>query len=212
MESRPVARSSRSARWLLVALILLNIGGGIYFLAPQTVGNQIRRHLQARLQAHYPHLHVRIAAGRVAKDGVLILDGIEFAARAPDASGKPRPVLQISRLTVLSDVELERMLDASMPMRPRKIIADGMVVDLWQDAAGRWSPELLWPPLVVEEHCPRVQLREARIRLHGPGQTRPLELDRINVMLERSDARAAVAAADVQRDLAAQREAGAQDA
>ena len=112
MESRPAARSSRSARWLFAALILLNIGGGVYFLAPQTVGNQIRRHLQARLQAHYPHLNVRIAAGRVDKNGVLILDGVAFDARPASGSGEARPILRIARLTVLSDMQLDRMLDA----------------------------------------------------------------------------------------------------
>lgn len=196
MESRSVARSSRSARWLLAALILLNIGGGIYFLAPQTVGNQIRRHLQARLQAHYPHLKVQIAAGRVAKDGVLILEGIQFDARPQGGTEPLRPILQIDRLTVVSDMQWDRVFDATMPIRPRKIMIDGLVADLWQDSDGRWSPEQLWPPLVVEDHCPRVQLRDARIRLHSPNQTRPLELDHINVVLERSDHPAVAATAD----------------
>jgi|GEM_PF-1056769 len=186
MESRPAARSSRTARWLFAALILLNIGGGVYFLAPQTVGNQIRRHLQARLQAHYPHLNVRIAAGRVDKNGVLILDGVAFDARPESESGEARPILRIARLTVLSDMQLDRMLDASLPIRPLKMVADGLVADLWQDAEGKWSPELLWPPLVVEDYCPKVHLRDARIRLHAAGVSRPLELDHINVKLERT--------------------------
>ncbi len=186
MDSRPPERSPRNSRRFLAALIVLNLLGACYFLAPQTIGDQARRHLCKRLQKHYPHLDVRIAAGRVARDGVLILDGIEFHARSRELGGPSRPILRVARLTALSDMQLDKALDASLPIRLRKIVAEGVVAELWQDANGIWSPELLWPPLVMDDDCPLIEIRDGRVRLYAAGDAsrRPLELDHLDATLD----------------------------
>jgi hypothetical protein len=186
MDPRPPQRPRRISKRFAAALILLNIIGACYFLAPHTVGDQARQQLCKRLQAHYPNLDVRIARGEIARDGGLVLDGIEFHTRPQRLRESSRPILKIARLTVLGDVQLERVLDATAPFRLRKIIAEGVVAELWQDADGTWSPELLWPPLVMDDDCPAIEIREGRVRLHAAGDSsaRPLELDHINAALD----------------------------
>ncbi len=186
------------SRGLFAALVLLNLIIAGYFLAPQTVGNQIRNRLLEKFQAHYPDLEVRIRSGRVARDGVVVLEGIEFLlppGSDPKATpgfdvkpavGSSRPILAIGSLQVFTDMHLDRLLDGSSPIRPRKMIANDVVADLWRLADGQWSPQLLWPPLVMNDSCPRLEIRGGKLRIHRRfgGQARPLELDDIEVTLD----------------------------
>lgn len=174
-------RKPRSFRWFVIALILINLTVVAYLFAPQAAGDQIRRQLLGKLQAHYPHLDVRISSGRVGKEGLVVLQGIEFWTRDQGPSAPPRPILRIASLDVHTNLHLERLLDGTMPVCPTRIVAQDVVVDVWRKASGRWSPELLWPPLVMEGGCPFIEVRNGRLRLHSDtGQSvRPLELDQI---------------------------------
>jgi hypothetical protein len=183
-QNSPPPKTRRVSRWFAAALILINVVVIGYFLAPQTVGEQVRRKLEAKLQAHYKHLDVRIASGRVASDGMVVLGGIEFRSRGRSTAA--RPILQIATLTAYADIQFDKLLDGSMPVCPQRIVADGVIADLWQDATGRWSAELLWPPLVMNDRCPRLEIRDGRVRLHGSADdpSRPLEIDQIEAAID----------------------------
>lgn len=174
-------RQSRSFRRLIIALIFINLAVVGYLFAPQTAGEQIRRQLQAKLQTHYSQLDVRISSGRVGKNGLVAIQGIEFWTRDRGPAQPQRPILRIASLNVHTNLHIERLLDGSMPVCPTRIVAEDVVADVWQDASGRWSPELLWPPLVLDGGCPFVEIRNGRLKLHvATGQSaRPLELDQI---------------------------------
>ncbi len=174
-------RKPRSFRRFVIALILINLAVVGYLFAPQTAGDQIRRQLRSKLQSHYPHLDIRISSGRIGKDGLVVIQGIEFWTRDRGPTAPQRPILKIASLNVHTDLHIERLLDGTMPVCPTRIVAQDVVADVWQDDSGRWSPELLWPPLVMDGGCPFIEVRNGRLRLHGKnGQTvRPLELDQI---------------------------------
>jgi hypothetical protein len=172
--------SSRSRRWI-IALAALNAVVLGYFLAPQTASEQLRRRLEAKLQAHYPHLDVRISAGRITREAI-VLEGIELRARWRSSKRPTVPIVKVARLECFADIDLERLIDRGTPLRPRKIVAWDPVADLWQTDEGRWSLELLWPPLAMNGGCPRIEVRGGTLRLHRQpgGQERPLEIDRVN--------------------------------
>jgi len=181
----PPPKTRRVSRKFVAALILINVVVIGYFLAPQTVGEQVRRKLEAKLQAHYKHLDVRIASGRIARDGVVVLGDIEFRARGRGAA--TRPILQIATLTVYVQMQFDKLVrDGDMPFCPHRIVAEKVVADVWQDSSGRWSPQALWPPLVMDDDCPRIEIRDGRIRLHGAadGSSRPLEIDQIDAVVD----------------------------
>lgn len=174
-------RKPRRFRWFLVALILINLAVVGYLFAPQTAGDQIRRQLRSKLQAHYSHLDVRISSGRVGKHGLVVIEGIEFWTRDGGRSQPQRPILRIASLLVHTNLNIDRLLDGAMPVCPTQIVARDVVADVWQDESGHWSPELLWPPLVMDGGCPSIEIRNGRLRLHRDAtlSTRPLELDQI---------------------------------
>jgi len=174
-------RKPRFFRRFVIALILINLVVVGYLFAPQTAGEQIRRQLRAKLQAHYSHLDVRISSGRVGKQGLVVIEGIELWTRDDGPSRPQRPILRIASLHVHTNLNIERLFDGAMPVRPKQIVAQDVVADVWQDASGHWSPELLWPPLVMDGGCPLIEIRDGRLRLHSDsGQSaRPLELDQI---------------------------------
>lgn len=184
-QNPPPPKTRRVSRRFAAALILINVVVIGYFFAPQTVGEQVRRKLEAKLQAHYKHLDVRIASGRVASDGMVVLGGIEFRSRGRGTAA--RPILQIATLTAYVEMQFDKLLlDGSMPVCPQRIVAENVVADLWRDAAGRWSAELLWPPLVMDDQCPRLEILNGRVRLHGSADdsSRPLEIDNIDLAVD----------------------------
>jgi len=170
-------------------LIALAVGNAMmlgYFLAPQTVGEQIRRELVTQLRAHYPHLDVRIGSGRIGTNGTLTLQGIELRTVPQRFGQKSLPVLQVGRLEVLGRLELDRLREGKPPIRPNKVIASDVVADLWQGADGRWSAEWLWPPLRMDDEYLRIEIRSGRLRVHRDDrmEQRPLEIDQIDAVLD----------------------------
>lgn len=174
-------RKPRAFRWFVVALILANMFFIGYLLVPQTAGEQLRRQLRSKLAAHYPHLDVRISSGRVGNNGLIVIAGIELWTRDLGPSSPQRRILRIENLMVHTDLNIDRLIDGSMPICPTRIVAQDVTADLWQDLSGRWSAELLWPPLVMDDGCPRIEVRDGRLRLHNTAShtERPLELDQI---------------------------------
>jgi len=178
-------RKPRFFRRFVIALILINLVVVGYLFAPQTAGEQIRRQLRAKLQAHYSHLDVRIRSGRVGKQGLVVIEGIEFWTLNQGPSRPRRPILRIASLNVHTNLNIERLLDGAVSVCPTRIVAQDVVADVWQDASGLWSPELLWPPLVMDGGCPMIEIRDGRLRLHSDTSqsARPLELDQIQATL-----------------------------
>lgn len=182
---RKKSRSRRSWRWIAAFAVFNAIVLG-YFLAPQTASEQIRRQLLSKLRAHYPHLTVAIASARIGQDGVVILEGIEFTTIPQRRDQRSLPVLKVSRVEVHSDLALDQLWDHKSPLRPRKVVATDVVADLWQSDQGRWSLELLWPPLKVNDGCPQLEIRGGRLRIHRDQrmEVRPLEIDQIGATID----------------------------
>lgn len=193
MDASQPQQSPRRSWRLLLAVALGNAIVLGYFLAPQTVGEQLRRQLKAELQAHYPHLDVRIGSGRLAGHGGVVLEGIELRTVPRRWGERSVPIVKVGRLEVLGKIELERLKEGKNPIRPYKVIAWEVVAELWKDPQGQWSPELIWPPLRMEDECPRIEVRGGKLRIHRDDrlEQRPLDIDQIDANLDLVTASAA---------------------
>ncbi len=165
-------------------MLLANLAIIGYLFTAQTAGDQVRRQLRSKLQAHYSHLDVQIRAGRLDKDGLLVLEGVEFWTRPHRQERTGRALLRIGRLDIYTNVQIEKVLAGQMPVQATRIVAHDLTADVWKLPDGSWSPELLWPPLPVEESCPQIDLVNGRVRLHGNSDSiRPLELHEIDAQM-----------------------------
>lgn len=168
-EQKPATRGPATPRfwgaprWLasLGVLVLLLLCARL--LLPDAVGEQVRRSFLKVLQEHYRGLDVTIARGRYEPNVGVILSGIEIRdARLPKDA---RPLVQIDRLLIETELELERLGEGEAPVLARRVIADGAELNVWPEANGHWSSEKLWPLPEMGPGCPLLLVSGGRFRL-----------------------------------------------
>ncbi len=173
---------SRSTRWLSLALIICACVAGIYLLAPQTVGEQARRAVLNLLRSHYSGVRVTIGSGRFNSAVGLVFEDIRFEL-PPTANRRAQSLLKIDRLIVETDANWQRLSERENPFSAKRIIAIGVELDTWMDANGMPSMARLWPPPKMGPGCPRLEVRNGRLRFHPDNlsviesSVRPIELD-----------------------------------
>ena len=129
----PVARGPRRLSRLFALALLL---GSVYFvvqsLAPHTIGETARRKLLADLRMHYQGRTVSIRRGHFDPKLGLTFEDVRIsndaASSSPHASAE---MFRIDRLTVLTDVQPEKLLDGSVPLTTRGIVMDGVHASAW---------------------------------------------------------------------------------
>ncbi|KAA5541363.1 hypothetical protein FYK55_17480 [Roseiconus nitratireducens] len=191
-ESIRAASAGKTSRWMVVALLMAAIVFTVQTIAPQTVGEQVRRHVEHTLRQHYPGLEVSVGRGRLDPKIGLILDDIQITA--PQGNARPasvagltsmvglshsdtRPLLSIRQIVVVADANLRRLLERENPITTRRVIVRGVTADAWA-SGGKVSLEALWPPPKFGDVvCPRIEVREAKLRVHGDQpDSRPIEV------------------------------------
>ncbi|WP_164103759.1 AsmA-like C-terminal region-containing protein [Candidatus Laterigemmans baculatus] len=163
----------------LVVIVLLLLCGRL--LLPDAVGEQVRRSFLKALQDHYRGLSVTIAGGRYEPSVGVILTGIVIRdARLPTDA---RPLLQIDRLLIETELGLERLGEGEAPLLARRVIIDGAELNAWPEAGGGWSSEKLWPLPEMGPGCPLVMASNSRFRLcrDWRAETPASELQEISV-------------------------------
>ena len=195
-ESKDIAPSGKSSRWMVVALLIAAIVFIIRFIAPQTVGEQVRRHVEQTFRDHYPDLEISIGRGRVEPNIGLILDDIrimqprksESAAtrRARTLSDRlgitadsSRELVRIGQIVVVASADISKLLEKENPLVTQRIVISGVRAQAWLDDDGKLSLESLWPlPTFGKVACPRMEVRNAKLVLaNESADSRPIEID-----------------------------------
>lgn len=166
------------------ALILAAVVFTVQFIVPQTLGEQIRRHVETVLREHYPDYRISIGRGRLDPKIGLIFEDIRFQQVDESAGsgmfGHPfRDVLEVGQVVIATSTQLERLLDKASPLVPERIIVSGVKVELGVQSDGGVSLEGLWPPPSFgdsQDPCPRIEVRQALLAIREPTQNKPLEL------------------------------------
>lgn len=166
---------------LFVAAILL-VGRA---LAPQTIGETVRRKLLTQLQTHYQDHYVSISRGHFDPDRGVTLEGIKVEAYPMRRGESRRELIHIDRLTVEGIFDVQRLLDQRNPIVTRRVLLWGVEANLWMQADGSFSIESLLPLPQFGPAAPSMDLHEVTLRLHGDQPaTRPVELDIAKIQVQ----------------------------
>ncbi len=170
----PKTHHSRQMSCLLIAaLVAVAIVFIVRTIAPQTVGEQLRRQLVKQLQAHYGDFQVSIRRGIYEPKLGFIFEDLRVCAPAPRSSfggwiadgPAKQDLLAIERLIVLADTKPEKLLDKQNPFVTRRIVVDGVHVNTWLKEDGTLSITRLWPPPVMGPCAPRIEVRRAKLSI-----------------------------------------------
>ena len=157
----------------------------MYLLAPQTIGETARRQFLSRLAQHYPNHKIYIGRGHYRPNEGLVFEDIRIAAPSVDSFlNRSRELIRIERLTLVSDLHPEKLLDKQAPMTTKRIDLDGVQLTTWLKENGDLSIQDLMPMPMFGPTVPLMELRRTKLRLIDPtSQNRPIdvELDRISI-------------------------------
>jgi hypothetical protein len=168
--SKHVTKDEKSSRWMVVLLLIVAIIFLVRYIAPQTVGEQIRRHVERQLQDHYGSLDVSIARCRVEPNIGLIFDNVKI--------GSDRELVRIRQIIVVASADFDRLTDKALPFVSKRTILRGVVAHAWETENGPFSLEQLFPPPKFGDvPCPRVEVHDAKVLVHsGQANALPLEI------------------------------------
>ena len=167
IKDAPAARKPRRlSRLFVFALFCLGMGFVIHTLAPQTVGETARRHFLHQLQSHYRAHKITIRRGHFDPQVGFIFEDLRISDPSSDSfSFRAKEMLRIERLTVMTDVQPEKLLDQKSPLKTRRIILDGVHANVWLNDAGQPSLCDLLPMPDLGPVAPRMELRRVRVSL-----------------------------------------------
>ena len=163
--------------------------GSVFFivqsLAPHTIGETARRKLVSDLQMHYRGRSVSIRRGHFDPKVGLTFEDVRISDQSSSASAAgTAEMLRIDRLTVLTDVHPEKLLDRSLPLTTRGIVMDGVQATAWLTQDQQISLTKLLPLPSLGPCTPRIVMRSVRLNLLGGiANRRPItaELDEVVV-------------------------------
>ncbi len=103
--------------------------------------SELRRRIEAKLQAGWPHLQVSVGKAHIAAGEGIHLEDISVVARK--AGGPRAELLSIDRIRVLGPSQLHELFAATP--RVDRLIVEGLVARATRRANGEWSLAQLWP-------------------------------------------------------------------
>ena len=177
----PSSKSGRLPRWLLAALLIAGLVILVVQLAPQTIGETARRHLQQQLQSHYPDCRVLIRRGIYQRNIGLIFEGIRLSE--PDGRDSWSEAIYIEKLVVVADFDRDKIASHQIPLVTQKIVIDGLHIKATIDDAGQHSLARFWPPPKLGPAAPRMEVRNAEIQFAGGPSKHPLSLQLSEILL-----------------------------
>ena len=175
------SKTHRASTPMAVALLVAAVVFVVQFIAPQTLGEQVRRHVEQKLREHYPELSVSIGRGYVDPKVGLVLNDIEFRLPEPGTRlslrSRSRSLLKVEQIVLVTSTDLERIKERSNPIVAERMIILGATANAWMER-DRCSLQRLWPPPKFGSgQCPRVELRNAKIAMRSEPDGEPVELD-----------------------------------
>jgi hypothetical protein len=171
------------SRAVFAALVLMLVLFVIRSLAPQTIGETVRRNVLAQLQQHYSNHHVSIRRGNFDPTSGLVLEGLLVEHKSgSDGSGR-RPLIRVDRLTVKGSFNAERFKNKQNPIQTERVVLEGVHAEAWVEPGGGTSLESLLPLPVLGPAAPRTDLRDVTIQLHGNPDQRPIKAELSSVVI-----------------------------
>lgn len=179
-------KSRRGSRWILTALMLVALGMAARALAPQTIGETARSFVVAKLQDHYRDYIVSIRRGHFQPGVGLIFEDMRIWDDG-SVSGRPREMIRVDRITLVSDVHPERLLDQQNPFETSEILVDGVQANVWLEDGETISLTRLMPLPKFGPGVPRLEARRVAVRLFGdaPGE-RPVDATLSQCVIEKT--------------------------
>lgn len=183
--TKPI-RPGRLSRYFVAALFVIAVALAARSLAPQTLGETARRNLLCKLQEHYRGMSVSIGRGRFDPEIGLIFDDLRIAETTNSVYRfRTQEMIRIDRLTVVADIEPEKILDRQLPLVTRRVLVDGVRANVWLDDDGQLSVTKLLRMPNLGPLAPRVQVRGAQIRIIGDRpQRRPVDIEIADATLD----------------------------
>ncbi len=177
--------------WLLLGVLLFLL---FRTMLPDTLGEQARQSIESKLSAHYPMLDLRIRSGRFVPGEGLVLQDIVVAA--PQADGRQLPVVTVARVVAETKFDWSLAGDGEFPMTASRMIVSGLEANVWSDEFGKFSIEHLLPFPKLGPGCPKITIRDARVRLmHDPSEpAQSVEWTDVNLQITKTSAPSAGAA------------------
>jgi hypothetical protein len=183
----PARPAGRLSRLWIAALVIIAAVFVIRAIAPQTIGEQVRRHLVKQLQDHYGDLRISIGRGHYEPKIGLIFEDLRIAGQVGGEHDSSRmhakDMLRIERMIVVADTKPEKLLDKQNPLVTRRVVLDGVHVNALLSDDGDVSLRGLWPPPSLGPGAPRVDIKRARIHCYAEGNAKPIDVDLANVTL-----------------------------
>ena len=191
------AEGSKRGTGILSGLfwLALFLGAGfvaVQTIAPQTIGEQARRYLQLTLQEHYPQFQVSVGRGRYSPSVGLVFEDLRITDPTTLSqttswgfeSQVPVEILSIRKLTVVANTDPQKLLQKQSPLVTRRVVIEGVAVQTWLESDGKPSVAKLWPLPVMGPAAPRVEVRDAQVRLIDlAGTSSPFEVDVSELLL-----------------------------
>ena len=170
------AKSSFVSKGLWAALILTAIVFAARMLAPDTIGEQTRRHFLGALRDHYAaqgvtEIEISIRRGRFEPQVGLVFDDLVITDKS--ASSKPLcEMVSIKRMIVFANVHPEKLFDKEIPLTTTRIALIGIDANLTVSDDAVPSIGKLLPLPTFGPVCPRVDVHNAKIHLYGNDASR----------------------------------------
>ncbi len=160
-------------------------GWVVYLLAPQTIGETSRRHFLNRLRDHYRDYQVSIGRGHFDPQIGLIFEDIRIAQPALDSFlGRQREMIRIERMTLISDVCPDKLLDQQIPLTTKKVVLQGVQATAWLTDQGHLCLQDLLPLPAMGPVVPLIEIRRAKIQLvDRQTRSRPIEVELGDVLM-----------------------------
>lgn len=192
-------RPRKLSRLFQLALTLSILYFVIQAFAPQTIGETARRKFQSDLQQHYEGFEVSVGRGHFDSRIGLTFNDIRIAQsvgpkglnagglgdsqslESRDRTAK-REIILINRLTVMAEIDPEKLLHQSLPLNTQAIILEGVTANTWIDNEGQLAIAKLLPLPKLGPEAPKMIVRQTRLNFLGDlNAKRPLqcELDEI---------------------------------
>ena len=161
--SKPKALS----RLFSAALLIASCAAAFWLLAPDTVGEQVRRHLLGKLQSHYKDYDVTIGRGRFKPDVGFVFE--DLVIRNPNASSAmTREMVRINHMVVFANLHPEKLLKQTQPITTTRIVLKGVTANTVFDQDGNFSLSSLLPLPEFGPVCPRIDVLGGKLNVFDP--------------------------------------------
>ncbi|MFG0267193.1 MAG: hypothetical protein ACF8AM_18895 [Rhodopirellula sp. JB055] len=134
-------------------------------LLPQTVGEQARRYLEAKLDSHYQDWDVKIKRGTFQPGTGLVFESIEISPKTNRNNlvskwWSQQPAVKVDRLTVFADLDPQKWMAGDSPLSTRRIVVEGVTTNLHVANDNTLSLASLLPLPQMGPPCPQIDLYE----------------------------------------------------